>query len=109
MVVGLSFTPRTANSGCVWGEGQANDHTLLFNINANSKGLGCQGPADVQKAKFSLDLTDGAINGEEGPNFALFETVLCERDLEEAWPLLSVQVRIEGGERDQIGHRSTGF
>eukprot|EP00964_Phaeocystis_antarctica_P026441 scaffold14894_cov74-Phaeocystis_antarctica.AAC.5 len=50
MVVGLSFTPRTANSGCVWGEGQANDQSLLFNINANSKGLGCQGPADVQKA-----------------------------------------------------------
>ena len=34
----------------MWGEGQANDQSLLFNINANSKGLGCQGPADVQKA-----------------------------------------------------------
>ena len=34
------------------------------------------GPTDVQKAKFSLDLTDGAINGEENPNFSLFATVL---------------------------------
>ena len=38
------------------------------------------GPTDVQKAKFSLDLTDGAINGVENPNFEAFAALLMEVD-----------------------------
>ena len=34
------------------------------------------GPTDVHKAKFSLDLTDGAINGQDNPNFSAFATML---------------------------------
>lgn len=38
------------------------------------------GPADIQKAKFSLDLTDAAINGEENPHFAPFAALLEQVD-----------------------------
>ena len=34
------------------------------------------GPTDIQKAKFSLDLTDASINGGENPNFAPFAAKL---------------------------------
>ena len=38
------------------------------------------GPTDVLKAKFSLDLTDGAINGETNPHFAPFAALLEQVD-----------------------------
>ena len=38
------------------------------------------GPTDVQKAKYSLDLTDGAINGVDNPNFEAFAAMLLEVD-----------------------------
>jgi len=38
------------------------------------------GPTDVTKAKFSLDLTDAAINGTHNPNFDAFATLLEAMD-----------------------------
>lgn len=34
------------------------------------------GPQDIQKTKFSLDLTDGAINGIANPNFEQFTSIM---------------------------------
>ena len=34
------------------------------------------GPTDVMKAKYSLDLTDGAINGVDNPNYETFANML---------------------------------
>jgi hypothetical protein len=35
------------------------------------------GPTDVQKAKYSLDLTDGAINGVDNPNWTTSCSTSC--------------------------------
>lgn len=54
------------------------------------------GPSDITKAKFSLDLTDGAINGIDNPNFEAFAEKVNAIDEKLLDFVLSNQLKILG-------------